>query len=117
MAGKSLNLKRSLGNRIRKLRKERGLKQKDLAEMADISEKYISSLETGAASCSLAVLVALANSLNTSIDYLLVDFLKNNELNKHDEPLNELVVEAAKLSDVQVKYLTDTARLLKTYDF
>ena len=61
----------ALGQRIRDLRRKRGLTQEQLAELADLSVPYISHLERGTKTPSLAVLVRLADSLDVTVDRLL----------------------------------------------
>ena len=50
----------ALGQRIRDLRRKRGLTQEKLAELVDLSVPYISHLERGTKKPSLAVLIRLA---------------------------------------------------------
>lgn len=52
-----------LGRRIRAARKEAGLTQKDLADLAGISERTVRALETGTGNPALAAVVAAANVL------------------------------------------------------
>lgn len=61
----------ALGQRIRDLRRKRGLTQEQLAELADLSTPYVSHLERGTKKASLAVLVRLAESLGVTVDRLL----------------------------------------------
>lgn len=61
----------ALGQRIRDLRRKRGLTQEQLAELADLSTPYVSHLERGSKKASLAVLVRLAESLEVTADQLL----------------------------------------------
>ena len=53
----------ALGQRIRDLRRKRGLTQEKLAELVDLSVPYISHLERGTKKPSLAVLIRLAELL------------------------------------------------------
>ena len=61
----------ALGQRIRDLRRKRGLTQEQLAELADLSTPYVSHLERGSKKASLAVLVRLSESLEVTADQLL----------------------------------------------
>ena len=56
---------------LRDTRKLRRLTQEELAEKADISRVMISRYETGAVIPTVDVLIALADALDISIDYLL----------------------------------------------
>ena len=61
----------SIGQRIQELRKEKGFSQTDLAEKVGISYAQISRYETKGAQPPAEVLSKLAQTLNTSVDYLI----------------------------------------------
>ncbi|WP_177199267.1 helix-turn-helix domain-containing protein [Clostridium frigidicarnis] len=64
-----------LGENIKKLRKERNLTQKQLAELIKISTSYLQQLELGQKeNPSINVLDKLAEVLNVQVDYLLDRF-------------------------------------------
>lgn len=71
---------KGIGKRIRKCRKDLGLTQQQLAEMSDLSDTNISHIERGATKLSLPSLIAIANALNTTTDYLLMDVIDNSEI-------------------------------------
>lgn len=58
------------GQRLQKLRKQRGLTQKMLAERINKSLSAVSSYETNAQMPPLDVLISIAAVLNVSLDYL-----------------------------------------------
>jgi len=60
-----------LGQRIKKLRKDRGLLQVDLAVRVGISTGYIGSIEQGLRYPSLKVLQKIAKHLKTTLPELL----------------------------------------------
>ena len=60
-----------LGQRIRKLRKEKGWRQIDLAEHSGVHEVHISDIERGAREICLNNLVALAGGLGVSVSELV----------------------------------------------
>lgn len=62
-----------IGRRVKKRRRERGLTQEQLAEYCDVSNTYISHIETGIARVSLEVLYRVSCALQTTPDYFLVD--------------------------------------------
>ena len=68
---------KALGANIRKRRKEKKLRQADLAEMVDVSDSHIGRIENGKGVPSLAKLAAIANALDTGIDRLVYGNLKN----------------------------------------
>jgi transcriptional regulator with XRE-family HTH domain len=62
----------SVGGRIRQLRTERGWRQIDLAESAEISENYVSDLEIGKKEICLRTLQTMAGAFEMTLS----DFLK-----------------------------------------
>src|SRR3954468_6096733 len=59
----------SIGTRLKRLRLERGLSQRDLSEPG-VSYAYISRIEAGARSPSVKALRKLSRRLGVSVDYL-----------------------------------------------
>lgn len=57
--------------RIRDLREDKDLTQKDIAEILGMSQTGYSKYETGENDIPTEVLIKLARYYNTSIDYLL----------------------------------------------
>lgn len=57
--------------RIRNLREDRDLKQKDIAEYLKIHQTTYSDYELGNLNVPIDVLIKLANLYNTSIDYIV----------------------------------------------
>ncbi len=66
----------SLGRQIAKFRKNRGLKQEELAEMVSLSTSYISAIERGVKNPTLENFIAIANVLKVSSDELLSEELE-----------------------------------------
>jgi XRE family aerobic/anaerobic benzoate catabolism transcriptional regulator len=62
-----------LGERIRKLRKQKGWRQIDLAEQSGVHEVHISDLERGAREVGLKTLLAIAQALEVKLSDLLKD--------------------------------------------
>ena len=58
------------GSRLQKLRKQRGITQRTLAERVNKSPSAISSYETNMQMPPLDVLISIASALNISLDYL-----------------------------------------------
>lgn len=65
-----------IGQNIREYRMRKGLKQKDLAELINVTAQHISHIERNRTQASLPVLVDIANALNTDINTLLGTNLK-----------------------------------------
>ena len=63
----------AIGQRIRKVRRARGLSQEALAEQVGISTTHMSHIETGNTKMSLPIFAALAAALEVRTDELLYD--------------------------------------------
>ena len=59
------------GQRIQEARMSCGITQEEFAEEIDVSPSYYQKLERGVRTCSLDILVSIAEHLNVSTDYLL----------------------------------------------
>ncbi len=70
---------KAIGLRIRAIRKDLGITQQKLAEMANLSDTNISHIERGATKLSLPSLVAIANALGTTPDNLLMESVDKSE--------------------------------------
>jgi len=97
-----------VGKNIQNLRNERGYTQRVLAEKADISTVHISHIETGIAKMSLECLIAIADALHTTPDYLLFGTYTIT-----DERAAQQVAERMKgLTKDEIAYVFDTIDLL-----
>ncbi len=56
---------------LKSIREDRDLKQKDLAQILNVSQNTYSQYETGTISITAETLIKLANFYNVSIDYLV----------------------------------------------
>lgn len=63
----------SLGDKLRQLRSERNISQRDLAKMAGLSPNSISLIERDETSPSVATLQSLASALNIRMSYFFED--------------------------------------------
>lgn len=61
------------GERVRQLRKAKGLSQEKLAELADLHRNYIGGIERGERNLALLNIVRLARALGVSPSQLLED--------------------------------------------
>ena len=66
-------VQKTLGRRIREERLKLNLTQEKLAEDVNLSMAYIGQIERGERSLTLDNLVAVANRLGVTVDYLLSD--------------------------------------------
>lgn len=73
---KCADLHKSLGERIRTVRKAQNLTQERLAELADLNLSYLSEVERGLANVSLCVVSSIADALGVSLAELFVGMPK-----------------------------------------
>jgi transcriptional regulator with XRE-family HTH domain len=59
-----------LGQAIKKVRIDKHLKQKDLAILVGLSQKYLSEIETGKVDPRFSIVCRIARTLWVSLDYL-----------------------------------------------
>ena len=78
-----------IGRRIRIQRRQLNLTQGELAKLIGVSSYFIGHLERGTRQASLETLVALANVLDVSVDYLLAASLKRTDLANLEKPFSE----------------------------
>ena len=99
----------SLGQRIRLMRKRKGLTQLHLSELVGLSPTYISYIESGYKSMSLATFIEIANALNVTADELLIDSLENTvKVSTH-----ELAALLSDCAEYEKKILLDVASATK----
>ena len=79
----------ALGDRIRALRKEAGMSQAELAERIGVDPGRVSRYEAGRITPSADALVRLAESLNISIDHLLIDDIPRRPLHNAEDALGD----------------------------
>jgi len=65
-------LRRMLGGNVRRLRRERGLSQEQLAFEAEIDRTYVSQIERAVINPSLLVLHKVAKALGSTVPDLLL---------------------------------------------
>lgn len=104
------------GNKLKEIRKTRGLTQFELAELVGIDEKHLSRIETGKNLPTYPTLVKLLNALNLKIEDVGLD------ITKFEVKSNPLMIKALRIlnsaeSDRELKaYLTSlmvTQKVLK----
>lgn len=64
------NVKKKLGENIRKTRKKNKLLIKELCTYADVSKNTIINIERGQANCNLDTIIKISNALEISISTL-----------------------------------------------
>lgn len=66
------DVKKLVGDRIRQLRKERGLSQEELGDKSDLHYTHIGAIERGEKNWSIDTLVKVAGGLNVTVNDLLI---------------------------------------------
>lgn len=69
-----------MGNRIKIRRKELKLTQTQLAEMLDVSNNHISSIENGREKPSFEVFLQICEILKVTPDYLILGIMHTNDI-------------------------------------
>lgn len=95
---------KDLGNRIRKIRKEKYLTQFTLAEEIGVLPNFLGDVERGVKSPSLETIVCIANVLDVSLDFLLFDSLKHTGIEENQDIY---------LTDKQVNILKGVVKTIK----
>lgn len=62
-----MNIKLKFGNKIKELRKEKGLSQEKLANLAEIDRTYLPTIEKGERNVSIEIIEKLAIALDVKI--------------------------------------------------
>lgn len=70
-----MDIKQTVGKRIKYLRNQVGLSQEELADKAELDRTYITSVECGKRNISIVNIEKIANALNVSMA-VLFDFDK-----------------------------------------
>lgn len=99
----------SIGHRIMVLRKRKGISQSDFSELIDKSPTYISYIENGKKSMSLATFVQIANALRVPADTLLAEQLTGTVLPASQE-ITQLLADC---SDFERLVIADAIMALK----
>lgn len=108
-----------MANRIKELRKSRGMNQEALASYMGVSQQTISKIERNTDSLSMDILIRLAEYFNVTTDYLLGlsnekrNTLIQNRVRSRLEEYNDFVVEYEELSDYNQRAIVEIMHALK----
>ena len=80
-----------MGSRIRLMRIQRKIKQKDLAQRVGIKSSHLSDIERGKKNPSYVTLGKISEELDASLDYLLLDSIAGSKSHLRDEQLTEII--------------------------
>lgn len=90
---------KKLGERIAARRRELGLKQWQVNDIAGLSDKYLSNIERATSVLSVDVLMRLCSALDTTPDTLLLGATAEEEADCVKSAVNKI----RKMTDTQVK--------------
>jgi len=96
-----------MGLRIKQCRKARKVTQEQLAEAVDITPHYLYEIERGSKSASVSILADIANTLQTSLDYLINGTIPTQMDYFYKDELNELLI------DLTISQRNNLCRVLK----
>jgi transcriptional regulator with XRE-family HTH domain len=65
-----MDIKAKVGGRIKEIREQNGISQKDLSYAADLDRSYIASVENGKRNISIVNLEKIAQALNVNLNQL-----------------------------------------------
>lgn len=99
------NTAKEIGSRIRTQRETLGYSREKLAELADISNSFLSDIERGERGFSVAHLTRLAKTLNLSADFILF----GKEVSTDYNAITDMV------SGLDEKYIPQLKELLSAY--
>ncbi len=102
-----------IGRNIRVYRQKKGLKQKKLAELIDVSDQHISHIENGHTKLSLGTLVAIANVLQVDCNTLLGSTLSEVQNTVLQQKLEEL---SRNLDSSKLGLLVEFGKVLSDYE-
>ena len=105
----------SFGKNIRRLRKEHGWAQIQLAEKLNISQKVLATYEAGTRKPSIELLPKFAQVLGTTVDELLdaSNFPENQSKERHGNSRSTKVIEAfEKLQEDEQRVILKQIRAL-----
>ena len=99
------------GKRIQQLRKTKGLTQEQFAAKLNISDRHLGKIERGEGTASIDLLVEVAISLNTTLDFLILGVLdtpRERELTAHIKKQNKVIQRFKDKLNSLIAELTET---------
>ena len=97
-----MNIKKTLGEKIKRVRKQRGYTQEQLAELIDIAPRNLSKIEVGACFVTAETLEKLLVALNVSTEELFA----NDHIKEPDELLDDIYSKLDSIKSDQQKLET-----------
>lgn len=107
------DVKKLVGDRIRQLRKKRGLSQEELGYKSDLHYTHIGSIERGEKNWSIDTLIKVARGLNISVNDLLTLPSKPEDIKSLKKKIIEEINES---SPESFKIFSDMVRGIKSME-
>jgi transcriptional regulator with XRE-family HTH domain len=107
------DVKRLIGDRIRKLRKERGLSQEELGYKSDLHYTHIGAIERAEKNWSIDTLVKVAEGLNVTVNDLLSLPPKPEDIKSLKK---SVITEINESSPTALKIFSDMVRGVKSME-
>lgn len=82
---------KEVGRRIANKRKELGLKQAEVCEKAELSDKYLSNIERATSIMSIDVLIRICEALDTTPNFLLLGATEDRNNPSYEKHLSERI--------------------------
>lgn len=102
---------KAAGKQIQLLRQRHNLTQKELAEIINSSQNYLSDVETGKKRPSLDYYITIANYFKVSLDQLFADELKM----KKNIIIDSVVLKMGYMSDKEQKLVLEMVESIQKY--
>tara|TARA_R110002051_G_scaffold167780_1_gene238459 strand:- start:2044 stop:2334 length:291 start_codon:yes stop_codon:yes gene_type:complete len=85
-----------LGLAIKSIRKQKGLKQNQFAELCDITPSYLSQIENNNKEPNLSILKIISNKLGTPLPILFFLSLDNDDINPEKKEAFKMIAPSIK---------------------
>lgn len=109
-----MTIAEKFGQRIRSLRKERGMSQERLAEKSGLHNTYIGQIERGEKNPSLESIEKLSKGLDISVAELFETFAEKPQSTSAIKKLNEMIEKLPpKTIENLVKMVADLIKILR----
>lgn len=101
-----------IGLRIQKRRTEMKMTQAELADRIDTNQKHLSRIEGGYHRCTLDLIVAIAKTLDVSVDYLIADY----EDSSNPSTVQVIIDEIKGMTPKQLEMLQENIKTIKKFN-
>lgn len=103
-----MNVKKQLGEKIKRIRKSKNITQEQLAEMIDISSRNLSGIELG----NYFVKAETLEKILKALDVTTEELFSNDHLKEKSELLKEINIYLKKFNQSKVEYIYKMVKYL-----